>query len=227
MLLISTGKVKSNIGACNFATTGAGPISLAWCGERMVATAFHALMTAHTSAEPATGSSLYSLEFDNTDHLSLGLASAGVAQPSTVTYPATDGLVIAGADWNATTANLHKFLFSSGAWTHQSAAVTNSTGGAAPGATGFMVFGQWEGADQANCRYACAAVWNRVLSTAEWELLGGGLSTWAQLNPKGLWDFRINDTASAVNDLTGGGANQVSASGTSIAAIGARGLFIG
>lgn len=228
MLLISgTGKVKCNIGLASFATTGSGPISLAWCGERMAAGGWHALMVAHTSAEPAAGSSTYSLEFSPTDNLSLGLSSTGVAQQGAATFPSTDGLTIAGADWDAVNINFHKLLFSSGAWTHENATASNTLGEVAPGTNGFMTFGQWEGGDQNNSRYVCAAVWNRVLSTAEWELLGGGISAWSQLNPLGLWDFRIGATSMAVNDITGGGGSQSSQAGTSVAAIGDRGMFVG
>lgn len=200
---------------------------MAWCGERMAAGGWHAVMVAHTSAEPAAASSAYSMEFSNTDNLSLGLSSAGVAQQGTSTFLSTDGLVIAGVDWDAVNVNFHKFVFSPEAWTHQNAAASDTTGGAAPGTNGFMTFGQWEGTDQNNSRYVCAAVWNRVLSTAEWELLGGGISAWSQLNPLGLWDFRIGATSMAVNDITGGGGSQSSQAGTSVAAIGDRGMFVG
>lgn len=108
-----------------------------------------------------------------------------------------------------------KDLTAAGAWNH-----VNSVSTAL--ATGVPVTRGRIGNDPGNAapfhgRIAVAGVWNSVLSDAQIEALPNGLTFWQQpSNLKGLWRLDQSDVAILVPDLSGGGANESSHSGTSV-----------
>ena len=69
----------------------------------------------------------------------------------------------------------------------------------------------------ANMRLACVAIWDTDLSDAEIESIGTAKSTASiyDLAPNCLWDLN-QESISPLSDLTGGGANQISITGTSV-----------
>ncbi len=65
---------------------------------------------------------------------------------------------------------------------------------------------------------AIMAVWNVVLTDAEVEALAFDMKAWFQAPPKALWVFDQATTSMLLRDMTGGGANETSKSGTSVSA---------
>ena len=66
---------------------------------------------------------------------------------------------------------------------------------------------------------AAVGVWNAVLTDAQFEALAFSLSAWFAVQPKGLWLLDQSAVAQTVIDLTGGGANQSSITGTTLGAV--------
>lgn len=126
-------------------------------------------------------------------------------------------LVVSKAAGSAVT-RWHRYIYSTATWTHVngSGSVADST--VLPGASGVVQFGRLQTVDPMNGLLAVAGGWLRVLSDAEVETLPLALSAWADLNPDGLWAFNQASTATAVTDLSGNGADQVSTTGTSVSA---------
>jgi Concanavalin A-like lectin/glucanases superfamily len=64
---------------------------------------------------------------------------------------------------------------------------------------------------------ACVGVWNIALSDAQVDALDGGLQAWfAPGQPKGLWLLDQAAISMLVSDMSGGGANESSRTGTSV-----------
>ena len=64
---------------------------------------------------------------------------------------------------------------------------------------------------------AVGACWDVVLTDVQCEALFGPIQNWyAPAVPKAMWLLDQNDTAINVNDITGGGADQTSLSGTTV-----------
>lgn len=140
------------------------------------------------------------------------------------------GTFVTSSDWTiiaATNDNtgpnepkVHAVELVSGAQRHQATGVImgSQSGGLLVTKVCFGVFVDGAGA---NCDYdiACAAVWDGVaLSNGQIDALQVSKSTQAiyDLGPTALWDFNQTSVGTAVIDLTGGGADQISTAGTSI-----------
>jgi hypothetical protein len=149
----------------------------------------------------------------------LEILMTGGGDLSTVTNTVADGWSICVV--SKTTGLVHphhsKFALSGGGWT-QAAATTNvlNDDAAVPGGT--VRF-----AASSNCRMAVAAVWNVALSDVQVQALSTNLKTADWLNtslvgtaPQGLWEFNQASTGTAIQDLTGGGANQSAITGTTV-----------
>lgn len=107
----------------------------------------------------------------------------------------------------------HTALHSSPTWTHQ------ASGSASDGTaiTGTFQFGQWVGTDN-NLILAALAMYSSVWNDATVEALNwSSMSAWLAAGPTGAWQFNQASIASPVNDLTAGGANQTSITGTTVA----------
>jgi hypothetical protein len=106
---------------------------------------------------------------------------------------------------------------SGGAWSHTTYAA--KTDSATPGAHITIGTGGLAGALSGDV--AAAMLITRVISDAEAETLWSGLAAWATVigaSNAGLWAFTQSAVSTPVPDLTGGGADQASISGTTVVA---------
>lgn len=109
---------------------------------------------------------------------------------------------------------LHQYIYGTNAWTHEDSASTLANS-SAPGTSAYM------GSTAAGGSYwdgdiAAAGVWDVVLTDAQIEALAYGLMPWYAVQPKGLWLLDQDTTSQKVPDLTGGGANESSLTGTTV-----------
>jgi hypothetical protein len=108
------------------------------------------------------------------------------------------------------TPRFHSYRWDTSTWAHQNA-------GSSTGDTGSV--GQVSiGAGSFTGDVAAAAAWDSVLSDAMLEDLAEveALEEWLDFGPNGLWLLGQGSTATPVEDLTGGGADQYSITGTSV-----------
>lgn len=116
------------------------------------------------------------------------------------------------------TARFHIYSFATGAWTHENASATNGD----PSVSGGAVIGAFDTGAPANDfvgAIAAAAVWRSNLSDTLAEELSTGWSAWKARSPAALWRLDQASTATAVTDLTGGGADQSGIQGTAVSAL--------
>lgn len=113
----------------------------------------------------------------------------------------------------------HKYVYGTNTWTHANGAGTVSDAGAALGSDGTIEFGRWDNySEYATADIAVGAVWDRVLTDAEVELLAHSLTSWSAAAPAGMWILDQSATTQTVADATGGGANQTAITGTAVSA---------
>ena len=145
--------------------------------------------------------------------------SVGGSYRPTNTWTATDGWRIDGlskASGAGQAVRGHQALLG-GAWTHADYGTASDTTNVPVTAVriGRFVAG-WGGLNgDLAALVVCGAVW----SDAEFEALSAGLAAWMTAvgaAPGALWAFSQAATSDPVLDLTGGGADQVAISGTSI-----------
>ena len=143
---------------------------------------------------------------------------AGTERVSTLAVAATDGWVLIGFDkaTGTTTPRIHKYVFSTGVWSHENATATAADGASVAG--GNVCFGDDRGGSYAfnSADYALAGIWGTVLSDSEWEDLADSYDNWVNSSPVGLWKWNQTSTGTSLTDLTGNGANQTSLTGTSV-----------
>lgn len=137
---------------------------------------------------------------------------------STFTLTAADGWVlIVGSKATGTVApRLSKYVFSSNTWTHENGGSTLADNTISPGGSGTIRFGQDTASRFFGGDMAAAACWNRALTDAERELLPHSLAMWLGLVPDAFWVFDQAAVTQALYDLTGGGANESSRTGTAV-----------
>lgn len=131
-------------------------------------------------------------------------------------------IVVATKTAGSTKAKYWYYRFSTGLWaSSESSAAFTSLRNVVP--VEFQL-GRWNGvgSEQFTGRYAAAAVFNYSLSEAEVKALATATSIqgWLAIGtgPKALWTFNQNLVTEEVKDLTGGGANEISREGTTVAA---------
>lgn len=101
-----------------------------------------------------------------------------------------------------------------GSWTHADSGSSNDGSGVTN-----VLFGAGPVKGTAKFDIAAAATYGTALNDAGVEALGtSSMATWLGASPSAAWQFNQASTATAVTDLTGGGADQTAVSGTSVAA---------
>jgi len=119
----------------------------------------------------------------------------------------------------SSTPRAHKYVYDTNTWSHTNAG-GNTNDGSAVGASGTVQFGRLLGTSEYwNGELAAAGVWDRVLTDTEVEQLAHSLIDWHATTPKGLWVFDQADTGQKLLDLTGGGANESSITGTAVSTV--------
>lgn len=205
----STDHVRTSIGGMSGATLG----DTTWVAViRLVSDG--ALISISTNTDSFI--SALSVESDGT--FWIGADSAGLSF-STTTVTSGDGWVILAATKASGTATprYHKYTFSTGVWVHENGDGTVDNGPTAA-STARIRLGSYEaGTGGFEGDMAAAGLWRRVLTDAEIERLAISLLTWVDSAPTAMWVLDQAATGSAVNDWTGGGAQQAAISGTAVA----------
>lgn len=182
---------------------------------RRNSTAWNGLVVGHNSG----GTSLWGLELGpnaGVDDRLFYLSNAN-SRKSTFTITNADGWILAGAGKATGTAapRFHKLVYSSNTWTHEDA--NDGTVGDNTGTTSVVSIGDWELSDFLAGDVALVGVWKRLLTDTEVEQLAYSLQDWYAAAPDALLVLDQSATTQNVIDATGGGANQSSITGTSIA----------
>jgi len=165
----------------------------------------------HSSGGTAAGY----IQLNPSNKVVFGHASGSAA--STFTVTGADGWVLIACSKASGTATprMHKYVFSTGAWTHQDGDASISDGASA-GAGGTVRFGDWQGGDRLQGRIHVAGVFGGVLADAQVENLAAGLSPWIGYAAMSVWPFDQQDQATQkVRDLCGT-SHEATRSGTSV-----------
>jgi hypothetical protein len=175
-------------------------------------TTFDTILGLHDSG----GTAQQWLQIEDVDRLQFGHAAAN--QTSSFTVTSADGwvLVAAGKNAGSATPRFHKYVYSTGTWTHSNAGGT-LTDGSSPGAGGYAETSQ-AGTDLFSGDLAAVAVYTGTnLTDAQVENLPFSLAHWHEAPPTAMWVLDQASTTQNVPDLTGGGAGQTSLTGTTVA----------
>lgn len=199
--------IAAAVGGC--ASIGAGPFTVAWLVK----------LTANDGAPvyfgPASGGSS-AVRFVATP---FGTNWDGTTNGST--YQSFVGrtlsewtLVAVSKAAGSATPRAHRYNYTAATWTHADAT------GALPDATAAaetIRFGHFRNESQfLDGRLAVVGAWDTVLSDGAVEGLTDALSAWVASAPVGLWAFNQDDVGDPVLDLTDGGADQASITGTTV-----------
>lgn len=139
-----------------------------------------------------------------------------------VTVDSTTGLVI--NNWyllavskatGTVTPRFHIYNYTTGAWVHET---TSSIGNGTVPVSAPRI-GSQNGAITFDGSIAVVGAWNVVLADTQIESLVGSLSPWFQVQPKGLWVLDQGAVTMLVPDLSGGGANETSKTGTTVSPV--------
>ena len=200
-------EIRCSIGSCNI---GFGTFAVIL--KRGAINAWHAPIGIHNSSGTAT----FTIEISNGNLLKLNRDGGAAASTSTFTVLATDGWVLLAATKATGTATprFHKYVFSTGVWTHQNGDATLANGGSATGGT--VRFGEWQDTDDLNARLACGGIWGTALSDTAVEDLALTFDNWTGSSPVGCWKLNQTLTSTTLTDLTGNGANETTITGTSV-----------
>lgn len=121
-------------------------------------------------------------------------------------------IVISKATGN-TAPRYHQYVYDTGSWTHTDEAAWTDSGSTA---VSEIWIGAFDGSQFRGMELAVCAVWDRTLTDTEVEQLAFSLQGWHASAPVGLWLFDQQAVGTAVNDVTGGGANQTAITGTAV-----------
>jgi hypothetical protein len=132
--------------------------------------------------------------------------------PTTVVTNANNWVLVAiTKDAGSATPRFHKYVYDTTTWTHENGTAIAS----GPATSDRFQVGAGAG-DFYQGDILIAGLWNEVLDDATLEGMTDSLSQWEATNPDGLWRFDQDDVGDPVLDLTGGGADQTSITGTAV-----------
>jgi hypothetical protein len=136
----------------------------------------------------------------------------------TITVTSAEGFVfVAVSKATGTVApRYHKYVYGTNTWTHESSGTTAANNVTAVSAINIGAVSA--STDNFNGDIAAyAAFASVVLTDSQLESMAFALSAWTALKPTGMWVLDQADTAQKVLDWTGGGANESSSTGTTVA----------
>ncbi|MFI7532568.1 hypothetical protein [Streptosporangium sp. NPDC049376] len=145
--------------------------------------------------------------------LLLVTTSGGLSVPS-FNVSAGDGWILYAATKASGSAipRYHKYVYSTGVWSHSDGDSTVLDGAAAGGSAVVNL-----GLDMSG-DLAAAAIIRRILSDSEIENLAHSLNAWISAAPSAMWVLDQSTTGQTVADWTGRGSNQTTLTGSSVAA---------
>jgi hypothetical protein len=164
------------------------------------------------SAEAATSSRRAFMIAPDDDMI---FVSGGIVVDSTVSWDSSlDWCLVAitKASGNSTP-RFHRYVFDTDTWTHQDGSGTRSDDSEV---LDHIAIGQADQSFGFIGRLAVAGAWQSPLSDLTLEGLTDELSAWVTASPDALWPLNQASVTTAVQDITGGGADQVARVGTSV-----------
>jgi hypothetical protein len=179
--------------------------------------AWHTFLAFHDSG----GTALNQFAYESSDLTALW--SAGTTRTGPAAIGTADwGLVVVRKTSGTATARFSLYNFTTAAWVHGNASGTN-VDWTSPG-TGGTVRTRWQTGDLLRGRLAVRGAWNTVKwaadTTGDAAIEAAGLETslqnWHDATPDAGWAFNQDSVTTAVEDWTGGGANQSSLTGTTV-----------
>jgi hypothetical protein len=148
----------------------------------------------------------------------LSVTNASTASESTTAVTASDGWVLVTVAKAAGTAvpRMGKYSYSTGTWTFSNGGTSLAYGSGGDNLQIGQTFGSpsirfFDGS------VAAVASFSRELSDSQLASLPFALDAWLSAGPAGMWVLDQASTSMPVLDWTGGGANQSSITGTSVA----------
>jgi len=141
----------------------------------------------------------------------------GASGFTSMPYSVGDGWVLDGFSRPAGGAQPvtgHHYVYSSGVWTHPALGTVSNGGNLATTVRhGFLI-----PTERFHGRIAVEGVWPSILTNGQVETVALALAAWSALSPAALWPYNQASAASPLLDVTGNGADQISASGTTVSA---------
>jgi hypothetical protein len=180
---------------------------------RRAATGWDGIVSLNTAADHGAA-----MGFEDPSTLILRIDGGAAYSGSSITVPTTDGwvLIASGKDTGTVVPRLHKYVYSTNAWSHANG--TTSIGNGSYGTTDHITLGaHTNGSDSLNGDIAVAGIFPGNLTDTQVETLASSLPAWLSLAPQALWLLDQSATTQKVGDLTGNGANQTFLSATTVA----------
>jgi hypothetical protein len=160
------------------------------------------------------GTTSYELAIDSSMQVQLAMANSNTGAAGALVVG--EWYLIASTKATGTVQpRMHVYRYSTDTWTHTNGATALANSGlpATSGAFGIRV---WNTTLPMNGDIAVAGVWDVVLTDAQTESLPFDLPAWYQVQPRGLWLLDQAAVTMPVNDVSGGGANESSRTGTTV-----------
>jgi hypothetical protein len=208
----STAQIRTAIGGMSGASLG----GTTWVAiVRLSSETNHSLIYISDN----TDGYISSFDIDSEGIPNIGALSSGVAAPEAMTITPAKGWVLLAASKEPGPAavNFHLYTFSTGTWEHESTGFFFVDDGPTAASTARIRLGGSASNQGLAGDLAAAAVWRRVLTEGEVEQLANSLLTWQHLAPTAMWVLDQAAVGTAVNDWTGGSANQTAITGTTVA----------
>jgi hypothetical protein len=193
------------------ASSISGTYSLVALARRQSTGASYLIANHHSSN---AGKETLTINSDGSIGLSVDFAST---TSGALTVDRTDGWVIVGVSKTSGSTVPRFHVYKGGTWSHGDG--TGAIGNSVVPLDGSIHFGQvFNGAIKSQMELAVAAEFDTALSDGDFETLEDGWQTqdWFDLSPATLWDFNQASTSTPVEDLMGGGADEISITGTTV-----------
>ena len=201
-------KITLALGACGFVF---GPGSMAFIGFLGAATPVQQF----GGVGDASGSNYYGLSASGADVFRAKIGTTTATAPTIVTTGGQWQMLGASKASGSTAVRFHKYLYSTDTPSHEDDNVSISDSGT-PATSVFLGSDGVTTTDAMDGDLAIFAVWNVVLSDAQFEALPFSLAAWFAVQPKGIWLLDQDSTSQKVLDLSGGGANETGLTGTTV-----------
>lgn len=210
--VLSTGDfIRMSIGSCNV-TFGSMYVVIGNISAQSVAGATN-IIALHTSANEGKGLLLW------VNEKKLSFYNGTTELRSAIAVEQGEGALFLG--WTKTTGTtkvkFYKYKYSTKTWTIEEPVTTIGNATAVP--SGTVRFNEWQNSEFSTMNLYAAGINAGALSEGSMKSLAEAsyLGKWKTLGgPAGSWLFNQNAISEEVKDLTAGGANQSSISGTTV-----------
>lgn len=217
--------VRAFNGGSDLINTATGALSTNTFGtfavivKRGTTNAWHTFLAFHNSG----GDALTQYGYNNGNLTAMWKSVGPDSSTGPAAIPTTAwGLLIYRKATGTATGRFSLYNFSTTMWTHGAANISMGNW-TAPGASGTIRV-EWQGGDRLNGRLAARAAWNSLpwaaSAAGDTAIEAAGLeasaANWMAASPDAMWLFNQAAVTDVVTDMTGGGADQTSRTGTTV-----------